>query len=364
MANETKNDLVLTIDAVGKWFGNVKALDAISLNLHKGEIACLVGQSGCGKSTLLRSIAGVEDISAGQILLKGKRVSSAGGTTPPERRNVGLMFQDYALFPHMDVKRNIAFGLKGLNRQDTQRRVAQMIDRIGIVALADRYPHMLSGGEQQRVALARALAPQPDVLLMDEPFSNLDRGLRETVRLETRALLKSLGTTAIIVTHDPEEALAFGDTVILMDAGRVVETGTGEALYRTPQHAYTARFFSRINRFLGVMSDGRLSSPMGTFAAPNDSAEQMDIYIRPEAIRFAESGVPAQVLERRLLGEIDEVLLKVRDLAQPVVMRTSLRHALREGDRVHLAIAEEDVLIFPVDTKAHNRLRQVMKAAQ
>ncbi|HEY9344811.1 MAG TPA: ABC transporter ATP-binding protein, partial [Inquilinus sp.] len=231
---------MLTLERICRSFGTVRALDEVSLSIAPGEIVCLVGRSGCGKSSLLRIIAGVDAPDSGRILLDGAEIAGPGGFVEPEDRNVGFMFQDYALFPHLTVEENVAFGLKRLPREAARARAAEVIGRIGIAALAGRYPHTLSGGEQQRVALARALAPKPVILLMDEPFSNLDRGLREQVREETIATLRALGTTAIMVTHDPEEALSAGDRVVLMQKGRIVQAGSGYEIYDHPNSLYAA----------------------------------------------------------------------------------------------------------------------------
>ena len=192
---------MLVLNGVTRHFGRVAALEDVSLEIGAGQVLCLVGHSGCGKSTLLRTIAGIETLDAGSIAIEGTPVSGPGVFVEPEDRRVGFMFQDYALFPHLSVRDNVGFGLGRLSRAERGSRVDSILGSIGIEALADRYPHMLSGGEQQRVALARALAPQPRLLLMDEPFSNLDRGLRDRVRHETLSIVRELGITAVVVTQ-------------------------------------------------------------------------------------------------------------------------------------------------------------------
>ena len=196
-------------------FGNVTALAGVNLTIDAGEVVCLLGQSGCGKSTLLRVAAGVERPSAGRVLLDGREVAGPERFVDPERRGVGLMFQDYALFPHLSVLDNVCYGIRGLAAADTRASALRALDRVGLAGMADAFPHMLSGGEQQRVALARAVAPRPGVLLMDEPFSNLDRRLKDAVREETVAVIRETGATSVIVTHDPEDAMRIADRLKL-----------------------------------------------------------------------------------------------------------------------------------------------------
>jgi iron(III) transport system ATP-binding protein len=339
----------LDINAVRRAFGDFTALDDISLQLAEGEIVSLVGRSGCGKSTLLRIIAGVEELDAGTVSVDGRTVAGGGVFVEPERRNIGFMFQDYALFPHLTARQNVGFGLRRLGRKAASERVEAIIERIGIGRLAERHPHELSGGEQQRVALARALAPQPRVLLMDEPFSNLDRGLRDTVRRETMALLRALGTTTIIVTHDPEEALALADKVALMKAGRIVEAGTRDEIYGAPKTAYAAAFFSQVNRVPATRSGEWLESPLGRFPAPGGQAGAVQLLIRPSAIALGETGVPARVVDRILLGEIEETLLSVDGIDAPIIARSSARTALSRGQETRIAIAPGDVMTFAVN---------------
>lgn len=346
----------LSIDRVSKRFGSVEALSNVSVDIAPGEIACLVGQSGCGKSTLLRTIAGVEDVDSGTVAIDGRVVTGAETFVEPENRTVGFMFQDYALFPHLTARQNILFGLRGLGKAAAAERAQETITRLGIEALADRYPHMLSGGEQQRVALARALAPQPRVLLMDEPFSNLDRRLRDTVRQETSALLRSLGTTAIIVTHDPEEALSLGDKVVLMHKGKVIETGSGDAIYSFPQTAYAAEFFSRVNRIPARRSGDWLDTAVGRFPAPCGSSGAVLVYVRPQSVSLDAEGIPAKVTGRMLLGEIEEVSLAVSGLDMPLVMRTSARCGLDVGNVVQVRINPQDIMVFAADEGARAAL--------
>ncbi|KQT47315.1 iron ABC transporter ATP-binding protein [Devosia sp. Leaf420] len=339
---------MLALKGVTRHFNDVAALQDVTLELGAGQVLCLVGHSGCGKSTLLRAIAGIETLDGGTIAIEGTPVSGDGIFVEPEDRRIGFMFQDYALFPHLSVRENVAFGLKKLARSDRANRVSDILSRIGIEALADRYPHMLSGGEQQRVALARALAPQPRLLLMDEPFSNLDRGLRDRVRHETLSIVRDLGMTAVVVTHDPEEALAIGDTVALMQKGRVVEAGTGERIYDAPWTAYAARFFSRMNVIPAKIEANMLDTPLGRFHAPALDGEP-HVLLRPQSIILTESGIPGVVVDRSILGEIEELRIAVAGVDDPLIMRGTSRHDVHPGDAVEIAVKADEVMIFPQD---------------
>ncbi|KAA9383889.1 ABC transporter ATP-binding protein [Neorhizobium galegae] len=342
-------EFALEIQELTRRFGPTAAVDCISLSIRQGEIICLVGHSGCGKSTLLRLIAGVDTPDGGTIFLEGKEISGPSAFTEPEARNIGFVFQDYALFPHLSVEQNILFGLKACNRAEAIRRSAELIDRMGITHLADRFPHMLSGGEQQRVALARALAPQPRILLMDEPFSNLDPSLRDRVRNDTLSLLKTLGTTVIMVTHDPEEALSAGDRVVLMKAGRIVQAGTGYDLHDRPLTPYAAEFFCDFNKVPGVYRRGKIETAIGgfsqTLAAPEGSSSTL--YIRPQAISVARDGgdLSGRIVGRSFHGQFEQFLIRVDELEIPLTVRTTHRLP-QDVDLVRISIDSGQVLAF------------------
>ena len=238
----------LTYENVTHRYGDVVAVRDFSLDIEPGEIVCLLGRSGCGKTTLLRLAAGVEEPASGRILINDREVSGDDRFLPPERRGVGLMFQDFALFPHLTNLANVMFGLKALPKADAEREARFALARVGLAHLADVYPHMLSGGEQQRVALARAVAPRPSVLLMDEPFSGLDRRLRDEVRDDTLNVLRDSRVTCVIVTHDPEEALRMADRVALMREGRLVQVDTPEANLSAPGQSVRRALFLRAQR--------------------------------------------------------------------------------------------------------------------
>ncbi|MDJ0513302.1 MAG: ABC transporter ATP-binding protein, partial [Methyloceanibacter sp.] len=234
----------LKVDCVSRSYGPTFALKDVTLEVEPSKILCLLGPSGCGKTTLLRIVAGVEAPSSGTILLDDEEVAGPNRFVPPEKRGVGLMFQDFALFPHLTILDNVAFGLRSLSKQEAQAEARAALKRVGLSDYESDYPHILSGGQQQRVALARAIAPRPGVVLMDEPFSGLDSQLRESMREETLAILRESRATCIVVTHDAEEAMRMGDVIALMREGRIVQMGSAPELYRAPKNIFAARTFS------------------------------------------------------------------------------------------------------------------------
>ncbi len=258
----------LAFEDVVHGYGKVRALDGISLAVAPGEVVCLLGPSGCGKTTLLRIASGIERPLSGRVTIDGREVAGPDAFIPPERRGVGLVFQDFALFPHLTNLANVMFGLKALPRAEAEKAARLALSRVGLDKHAEDYPHTLSGGEQQRVALARAIAPRPGILLMDEPFSGLDSRLRDAIRDETLAVMRETRATCIVVTHDPEEAMRMADRIVLLRSGRIAQIGTPSDLYRAPADLDTARFFSDVNEVPGVVRAGRLVTPVGYFAAP------------------------------------------------------------------------------------------------
>ena len=246
----------LTFERVERRYGGFQALKGFSLDIAPGEVVCLLGPSGSGKTTLLRIASGIEKPTGGRVLINGQEVAGPNRFVPPERRNVGLMFQDFALFPHLSIRDNVAFGLKSLGREVAAREALAALARVGLERYAEAYPHTLSGGEQQRVALARALLPRPAVMLMDEPFSGLDVQLRERLQEETLALLRETRATSLIVTHAPAEAIRMGDRIAVMHSGRLVQAGKAEELYRNPADLFVARLFSEINEIPGGRGHG------------------------------------------------------------------------------------------------------------
>ncbi|MEJ8560950.1 ABC transporter ATP-binding protein [Yoonia sp. GPGPB17] len=274
----------LEIKNIVKDFGGRRVVDDVSLTVMPGQVTCLLGPSGCGKSTTLRIIAGVEGQDRGSIHVDGKLVCDARMTLPPEQRNIGLMFQDFALFPHLTVAQNVAFGLAGRKVTD---RVHALLKKVGMSSHIDDYPHQLSGGEQQRVALARALAPRPQIMLMDEPFSGLDDRLRDDIRDETLEVLKSEGTAVLLVTHEPGEAMRMADEIALMRDGKIVQQGAPYNIYNAPIDIQAAAFFSDINVIRGKVEGALTDTPFGQFLAPGvPDGTDVDIVIRPQHLKI------------------------------------------------------------------------------
>ena len=314
--------------------GTLVVVDDLSLTLAAGEIGCLLGASGCGKTTVLRAVAGFEPLLAGRIDVKGQRVADPDLSLPPERRSVGMMFQDYALFPHMDAADNVAFGLRGMPREARRARVAEMLQLVGLGARGGAYPHELSGGQQQRVALARALAPDPALLLLDEPFSNLDTDTREQLAVELRSLLKATGATVLMVTHDQAEAFTMADRIGVMDRGRILQWDAAETLYRRPLDRFVAGFIGR----------GALVP-----AAALGLARGGEVLLRPHALRPDPQGpVEAEVLALAFRGPGHVATLRLGDGA---VVEVDLAEApalqgLAPGTRLRLRLADEALVAF------------------
>jgi len=342
----------LTFEDVSKRYGESLALDHVSLDLAPGEVLCLLGPSGCGKTTLLRIAAGVEHPSSGRVVLDGQEVAGPDRFVPPEKRAVGLMFQDFALFPHLTILQNVAFGLRSLTRTEANAEALAALARVGLAHYANEYPHILSGGEQQRVALARAIAPRPSVLLMDEPFSGLDPRLREKMREETLAILHETRATSIVVTHDAEEAMRMGDRVALMRAGRIVQTGDALDLYRAPKDILAARTFSDLNELPARVEQGSAATPLGRFLANGlpDGADAI-VCVRQRGVRLlgAGQGVPARVLDARFLGDIALVELAVQGLDAPILARVREADVPPQGAEIGVSIDAGAVLVFEAE---------------
>lgn len=301
---------VLRFDNVSHAFDGHKAVHDVSFSAEAGDLTCLLGPSGCGKTTLLRIIAGLERLQEGRVTLGDRVVADAatGIDLPAERRGVGMMFQDYALFPHLTIYENIVFGIPA-GRGDRREWARKVLDQTGLAGLADSYPHMLSGGQQQRAALLRAMAPEPRILLLDEPFSGLDITLRVQVREEFLAFLKETGVTTVMVTHDPEEAMFMADHVLVMGEGRIFQAATPADAYFNPVNDYVAGLFGPINQVPGTVTAGAVETPIGRFEAANfPDGSPVQVLIRPEGISLtvAEEGASgssaATVLSARLVG--------------------------------------------------------------
>ncbi len=348
---------MLKLDDLSVSFGAKEAVRGLSFEIAEGELVCLLGPSGCGKTTTLRAIAGLERPQRGRVSIAGRVLSDGGSIVPPPQRGIGFLFQDFALFPHLTVAENIAYGMTRKQKATDRGRVDALLARIQMRHLANAYPHMLSGGEQQRVALVRALAPRPRVVLLDEPFSSLDASLRVELRDETVRILKDAGVTVLMVTHDPEEALVCSDRIALMREGRTVQIGTPDELYTAPVDAFTAAFFGAINRFSGTVDGAWVRTGIGAVANPGfrDGA-RVEVLIRPDGLSVApleardgEPGAAMRVCSVHFAGASSVIRLGPNGSApghdhfharQPGLFRAGV------GDPVRISIDRNQAFVF------------------
>ncbi len=377
LKNNMEHSVILQLQNITKIYdsrtdkSNILVLDDVSLTLKHGELLGLLGPSGCGKTTLLRIIAGFESISQGIVEIAGKTVCTNCDSIPAEKRNTGMVFQDYALFPHLTVAENIAFGLKNQSKKQNksifhnnkefnhqiQARVKEVLELVGLLDLQKRYPHQLSGGQQQRISLARALAPQPALILLDEPLSNLDVQVRHRLRAEIRAILKAAGTSAIFVTHDREEALAISDKIAVMRSGKIEQIGTPEEIYLNPQSRFVGEFVTQAN-FLPATRKGRVwITELGEVAASGDSTEtaheQGDLMLRQEDIILTPDRTSSIVVrDRQFLGR--EYHYCVETLSgKRIHARSNLNNAIAVGTKVNLSLNIDTPRIFPFHSQAN-----------
>lgn len=334
----------------------------LSFSLERGAIGCLLGASGCGKTTVLRCIAGFEPLQSGEIWLDGRPVSRRDLMLPPEERKVGVVFQDYALFPHLTVAQNVAFGLRHSDRRSQTKRVDEMLEVVRLPGLGDKYPDELSGGQQQRVALARALAPRPHVLLLDEPFSNLDVELRTDLSLEVRDILKAQNITAVLVTHDQDEAFRFADEIGIMNAGRIEQWDTPYRLYHEPVTRYVADFVGQGVFLPGtVIGDQRIKTELGTFGAdiPADwlAGTLVDVMLRPDDIQHDDaSSLQASVLKKTFRGAEFVYTLQLAGGSHVMTFVPS-HHNHAIGEKIGIRLEIDHVVAFHRDSSAHPGLR-------
>lgn len=351
----------LEIRNLTRSFGGRQVVRDVSLKVAAGQVTCLLGPSGCGKSTTLRMIAGVEMQDSGEIYVDGKLICDTRTRIPSEKRSIGLMFQDFALFPHLSVADNVAYGLRG-PKPARRERVEHLLGRVGLMRHIDHFPHQLSGGEQQRVALARALAPRPKVMLMDEPFSGLDNRLRDDIRDETLSVLKEEGAAVLLVTHEPEEAMRMADEIALMRDGEIVQQGAPYNVHNRPMDKAAAAFFSDINVISGTVEGALTQTPFGRFLAPGvpDGAE-VEIVIRPQHIKIdfdrqgtgpletPQDGAPARgVVERaRFMGK--ESLVEFRMDFDGSILRASVPNVFlpKAGTAMWLMLRRDRCFVFP-----------------
>jgi iron(III) transport system ATP-binding protein len=351
----------LAVENLSRAFGARQVVADVSLAVEAGRVMCLLGPSGCGKSTTLRMIAGVERPDRGRIAIDGTEVYGAAGVLPPEARGVGLMFQDFALFPHLTVAGNIAFGLKG-EAGAKAARVGELLEKVNLTGFGAKHPHELSGGEQQRVALARALAPRPRVMLMDEPFSGLDNRLRDGVRDATLALLKEEGAAVLLVTHEPDEAMRMADEIALMRDGRIVQQGAPYNIYNAPVDRAAAGFFSDINVISGISRGALTATPFGDFLTPGHAdGAPVDIIIRPQHLKIdfdragrgpnptVQDGTPARgtVARARFLGHESLVDFTMEEGGLALTAAVPGVFLPKPGTALWLMIRRDRCFVFP-----------------
>jgi iron(III) transport system ATP-binding protein len=355
----------LDVRILNRRFGARQVVRDVTLSIEAGRVMCLLGPSGCGKSTTLRMIAGVERPDGGQIFIDGTAAFGPGVNLPPEARGVGMMFQDFALFPHLTVEGNVAFGLKG-DAHAKARRVGELLEKVNLTGFAAKHPHELSGGEQQRVALARALAPRPRVMLMDEPFSGLDNRLRDGVRDATLALLKEEGAAVLLVTHEPDEAMRMADEIALMRAGGIVQQGAPYNIYNAPVDRAAAGFFSDINVIQGVTKGALTQTPFGSFLTPGHAdGAPVDIIIRPQHLKIdfdragrgpnptVQDGTPARgtVARARFLGResLVDFVMDQQDERGPLTLTAAVPGVFlpKPGTALWLMIRRDRCFVFP-----------------
>jgi iron(III) transport system ATP-binding protein len=335
---------MLEVKNVSLGYGATTVVQNVSLRLDQGEIGCLLGPSGCGKTTLLRAIAGFEPVRAGHIDLQGRTVAAVAQRVPPQHRDIGMVFQDHALFPHLTVDGNVGFGLQQLSKTERAARVQEMLELVGLQGMGQGWPHELSGGQQQRVALARALSPKPRLLLMDEPFSSLDTTMRESIAREVRAILKHAKATALMVTHDQNEAFAMADNVGVMSHGQLMQWGNAVQVYCAPATQEVARFVGE-GALVPAQSTpgGQWQTALGMLPAghPHFQTEQgVQVLLRPEHVRLVEQGVSAQVRERTFRGSHFVFELELPD-GQPIMAKASLNALYGSCDTVRIGLAAD-----------------------
>jgi iron(III) transport system ATP-binding protein len=354
-------------------YGRHRVIDSLSLAIEQGMIGCLLGPSGCGKTTVLRAIAGFERIEQGEIRINERTVSSAAVHVAPEKRRIGMVFQDYALFPHLSVADNVAFGLRGADAPARLARAQELLATVGLAGQGRKYPHELSGGQQQRVALARALAPSPDLLLLDEPFSNLDVDLRERLSLEVRDIIKSSGTTAILVTHDQHEAFAIADEIGIMADGRIQQWDTPYNLYHRPKNRFVADFVGQGVLVPGVVLNARqvkvelgvLNSKVpvecGMGCAACDRHCHVDVLLRPDDIVHDDaSPMKAEVTHKAFRGA--EILYTLRlGSGERVLSLVPSHHNHALGERIGIRLDVDHVVTFRMDEQPQRCAPQVVQ---
>lgn len=344
---------LLDINNVSIAYGENQVIHDVSIQLEEGEIGCLLGPSGCGKTTLLRAIAGFESVKEGDITLDGKVVSNVDESLPPEKRQIGMVFQDFALFPHLNVRDNIRFGIRHLSRSDQKKRVTELLSLIGLESMKSRYPHELSGGQQQRIALARALAPKPHLLLLDEPFSSMDVELRNELAREVRQILKKEKITAILVSHDQNEAFAMADNIGVLNDGKLQQWDTGYNLYHTPANPFVADFIGHGVFIDGMVDNGKIKTSLapleGIVPDGCDTGCSVKILVRPDDILYDDcSPRKALIVARNFQGANFLYTLELEDGTRLFSLVHS-HHSHEIGEHLGITLEIDDLVVFPCD---------------
>ncbi len=335
----------LEVQGLAKAFGGQPVLEGVDLSVERGSTVALLGPSGCGKTTLLRTIAGLETPDAGEISLSGRTLSAPGVHVPPERRRIGMVFQDWALFPHLDVGSNVAYGLGKEERGSA--RVSETLEMVGLGGFGDRMPNTLSGGQQQRVALARAIAPRPSAILLDEPFSNLDAMLRSKVRSDTHRLLREIGMTTLFVTHDQAEAFVLGDEVAVMNHGTICQQATPNDIYARPANPWVAAFVGEANLVNADAMGGSARSMLGMLDLEHDTTGPCTLLLRPEQLTLL-AGDNGEILDIEFYGHDTSYRVAVGD--EEVLVRAIAGPRFAPGDRVGVAYQGPPVMAYPDTT--------------
>lgn len=353
---EPQSQFVLDLDEVDVSYGSHRVVKRVSLHLENGQVGCLLGPSGCGKSTLLRAIAGFESVTHGKITMLGKEMSSKSTQVPPELRNIGMVFQDIALFPHLTVEQNIAFGIQSLPAHERKARVTELLSLVGLEHTESRYPNSLSGGQQQRIALARALAPKPTLLLMDEPFSGLDATLKETLVPDIRRILVKENITAIVVTHDQMEAFAIADKVAVMNNGCLEQYSAPFELYHLPETRFVADFIGQ-GDFLSaeILNQGQINTELGilNLTDPHNFSDNtiVDVLVRPDdVLHDDESNFFGVIISKQFRGTYFQYQVELTN-GQKLLCLASSHHNHALGERIGIKLDLDHIMLFEAQGK-------------
>src|SRR5688572_18395070 len=340
------NSPLLEVSALRHSYGEHEVVRGLSFSLPRGAIGCLLGPSGCGKTTVLRCIAGFEAVQEGEIRLNARAVSRPGTTLPPEKRRIGMVFQDYALFPHLRIADNIAFGLHGWPKEEKGARLRELAELVGLSKVLRKYPYEMSGGQQQRVALARALAPRPELLLLDEPFSNLDVELRERLSLEVRDIIRASGATAILVTHDQHEAFAVADEIGVLHAGRIQQWDSAYNLYHRPANRFVADFVGQGVFLPAKARGGQLEIELGLLQGDAGGGENLEVLLRPDDVVHDDAAATqAEVVHKAFRGA--EILYTLRlTSGRKVLALVPSHHNHALGERIGIRLDVDHVVAF------------------